>query len=82
MFFAKFDILQWSLCPLGVTRAVPGILGVFLSVFECFGVFWSVFEPKTPILSYFEGISKGGLGQKTPIFAQFLAQKQHGPKSF
>ena len=35
VFFAKFDILQWSLCPLGVTRAVP-VLGVFLSVFECF----------------------------------------------
>ena len=41
MFFAKFEILRWFLCPLGVTRAVPGILGVFLSVFECF---LSVFE--------------------------------------
>ena len=71
---------------------VPGLLGVFLSVFECFWVFLSVFECFWVFLSVFECFwvkkkkielfwraSNGSWPKKKTGLCRFLTQKQHGP---
>ena len=44
-----------------------------------FRCFLGVFEPKTPSLSYFEGGSKGGFGQKNRFLVNFWPQNNMVP---